>query len=288
MNKFNYYSIFFYYTVFIILCSILMKIPKIIHQIWFKDVNKIPSKYYNNITSIHKLASDWTYKYWNLGGEELYDLCLQYSEQCAETFKNYKNTSHKLSLAKYVILYNMGGMFVDMDCEILKSLNAIPELKSKNLIISRAPDDHVRNFITTGRFFIKLLNDAVILSSPKNIYIKAVIDGIIKNSCIYTKHTMTCKLEFSEQLILTNALSRYEKDPDVLILDSDYFDPCFSFDGCCKISKRAIIDHKHDWGALNNPIAKILGCILYLKESYDHILFCIFITTIILYILFKI
>lgn len=252
------------------------KIPKYIHQIWLLGCDKIPHKYKENIASIHKfskLSSDnWIYKCWN--ENELYDQCLQHSQYCANLFKSYKSLRDKKKLGKYVILYNFGGIYFDMNCSLLKPLDTIPGLNSKDFIISFSPREYLKNLIFE-RTFTKILNTATILSSAKNIYIKEIISNIFKNKI---RH---------ESLLVTKTLTPYKNDQNILLLNHKYFDPCYSLDSCCIIDKKAIVNHKHELPWMNSYIAWLLGCIFHLKEDYDHLMSSLFLLLLIVIIIMQ-
>jgi hypothetical protein len=222
----------------------------------------MPSKYNENINSIRKFNSDWTLQCWDI--KQIYNLCLQYSKACAKIFNNY-NLHNKKILAKYIILYNYGGVYLDLDCSVLKSFNTIPDLNSKDIILSFTPHEYIKNFILEGTFK-RLLNTSTIVSSVKNYYIKQIIDVILN----------TRNKKIHEAVLVTDTLLKYQHDSKILLLDHRYFDSCHSLDSCCVVSKEAIVNHKHDLTWMNSWIMWILGCVLHLKEDYDHVMCCLF------------
>lgn len=255
-----------------------MKIPKIVHQIWFQGCNNIPKKYYANIASVRKYSPDWKYKCWS--DKELYEQCLQYNDQCAATYRNYKHMHQKMDLARYVILYNIGGMYIDMDCEVLQPLDNIPGLDTKDIIICRSASTTVENILMTTSLNTKVLTNGVILSSPKNIYIKSLIDDVLKVNCdtkynpLY-KNKQYCILKSTGPVMFTNIFTKYANDPNVLILDNDYFEPCFSLDKSCSSSNKTIINHKHELTWLNGPMIGALNFYTNTKNYLIPILCCI-------------
>jgi len=269
------------------------KIPRYIHQInlsgcneLINPMNKTKNKHNSrnselaeNINNIRKFNKDWSYICWN--EKEIYDLCLQYNDICANIFKAFCDHNKQI-LAKYIILHSFGGIYLDMDCTALKSFNTIPQLDSKDIILSYTnsggfvdfPNILLKNLILEGTL-MHLLNTSTIVSTPNNIYIEEIIKNILN------KHR-----KIHEAKLVTKILTKYKNNPNVLLLDHRYFDSCHELDSCCLISKEAIVNHKHNYLLLNTRIARLLGCGFHLKEIYDCIMSCTFILAMLLIFIF--
>lgn len=106
-----------------------MNIPKIIHQIWLGP-NKRPDIWLNSWKIDYiKQNPDWTYKLWT--EKEINKLKLINRKQYnSENFYNGKS-----DIARYEILYQFGGVFIDADSLWIKkpnnSLNKILEMSKK-------------------------------------------------------------------------------------------------------------------------------------------------------------
>jgi len=176
-------------------------------------------------------------------------------------------------LAKYVILYNVGGIYIDIDCEALKSLNEIPGLNTKDLIISETDVNIFENLLMTFSFNNKYLNNGILLSSPKNIYLKTLIDEILNINILKTFNPFLINKQYhimntTGPTIFTNIMSHYKNDPNVLILDHEYFEPCLTMDKFCKVSSKAIFNHKHELTWTNNFIKSIITIYMYIKAYF--------------------
>lgn len=266
-----------------------MKIPQNIHQIWFQGIDDIPQKYTPNIASIKTLAPDWKYYYWDETG--LFQQCLLYSERCAKKFINYKHMHQKMDLARYAILYNLGGIYIDMDCELLKPLSTIPGLTKHELIISRLPGNYLENMFATGSVHKKSLNNGVILSSPKNIYMKKLIDAVVDFDSdssfnpLY-KNKQYCIYKTTGPHIFTHIFDQYKNDPNVLILDHEYFEPCFSANTYCTISDKTIINHKQDLSWVSTPMITFFKSYFHVKNFVtNNTTICLFSTCCIILII---
>lgn len=92
-----------------------VRIPKIIHQIWLGG--PVPEAYTQWIESWRKLHPDWQYKLWTdetvksltLHNQDYYDNAYYYGE--------------KSNILRYELLYQFGGVYVDIDFECLQPLD---------------------------------------------------------------------------------------------------------------------------------------------------------------------
>lgn len=116
-----------------------MSIPKIIHQIWVGD-NPLPAKSETYIKKIKELHPEYEYKLW------------KNDDITPENFINYKyivasnKNAQKADIMRYEILYNYGGIYLDIDMEVYKSLTP---LLTHSLIVCNE-DDNVDIYITNA------------------------------------------------------------------------------------------------------------------------------------------
>lgn len=88
-------------------------IPKIIHQIWIGDKFKKPINLMNTWKEAHE---DWEYILWDDEKINNFGLKNQIQYQMSPTFAG------KADIARYEILYKMGGFFIDADSVCLKKI----------------------------------------------------------------------------------------------------------------------------------------------------------------------
>src|SRR3972149_8047931 len=93
------------------------KIPKIIHQIWIGD--KVPEEFKQFQESWRTFHPDWEYRLWTQ--KDLPELQLQNGDLIAQS----RNPGEISDMMRYEILYRYGGVYVDMDCECLQSLDML-------------------------------------------------------------------------------------------------------------------------------------------------------------------
>lgn len=98
-------------------CYEIVRIPKIIHQIWLGS--PLPATYQAFIKTWQHNHPTWEYKLWTdadigalgLENKAMYDATTNYGE--------------KSDIARYEILYRFGGLYVDIDFECLKPFDIL-------------------------------------------------------------------------------------------------------------------------------------------------------------------
>jgi mannosyltransferase OCH1-like enzyme len=91
-----------------------LKIPKLIHFIWLGS--SLPLKYSNIINVWKEKHPNFDIKIWNDEDVELLQL------ENINIFNNGSNYGIKSDILRYEILYNLGGIYIDIDYECIQSL----------------------------------------------------------------------------------------------------------------------------------------------------------------------
>jgi mannosyltransferase OCH1-like enzyme len=96
-------------------------VPKIIHWTWFGDKNKIPIQFQQNLESWKRFFPDYEIKCWD---ESNYDI-----NKNDFTKKQYQkgNFSFVSDFARLDIVYQYGGLYFDIDVEVIKPFDDLPE-----------------------------------------------------------------------------------------------------------------------------------------------------------------
>ena len=95
-------------------------IPKIIHYCWFGN-KKIPKDFQKYIEGWKKLSPDYEIKEWN---EQNFPF--QKSLYCRQAYKAQK-WAFVTDYARFRILYEYGGIYLDTDVELIKPLDSLLE-----------------------------------------------------------------------------------------------------------------------------------------------------------------
>lgn len=100
-------------------------IPKIIHQIWVGDL-PIPEKSVEFIKNIKTLHPEYEYRLWN--NDDLTPLNFSNILYINKASSN----AQKADMMRYEILYRFGGIYLDIDFELFKSIDGL--LKNKMVV----------------------------------------------------------------------------------------------------------------------------------------------------------
>lgn len=109
-------------------------IPKIIHQIWLGK--PLPSAYFKWTLSWKKKNPEWKYILWNEESIKRFGLANE------RIFRQSPSYGVKSDIARYEILYRMGGVYADTDFECLSSFDELVTSVSffAGTIFSHSPD----------------------------------------------------------------------------------------------------------------------------------------------------
>ena len=105
-----------------------MNSVKNIYQVWFQGKDNLKNKLFlENINNWKLLNPDWNY--YLLSDKELQLECKKFSDECLLAYNLGKTMHTKIDLGKLCAIYNNGGMMIDMDMFILRSLDNSQEIQ---------------------------------------------------------------------------------------------------------------------------------------------------------------
>lgn len=181
-------------------------IPKVIHYCWFGG-NPIPTEMKKCIKSWEKMCPDYEIKRWD---ESNFDINEHPFVKTAYDAKAWAFVSDYVRLK---VIFDYGGIYLDTDVELLKSLDSLLDYKC---YVGIQQSEHLCN---TGLGFGAEKSNQIVQQMLKQY------DGLtfsVKNktkiACPYLNHKVICQLGYS-----------YVENPvvikDVMILSPKYLDP---------------------------------------------------------------
>lgn len=242
-------------------------IPKIIHYCWFGR-GAMPKLAHKCIKSWKKHLPDYEIKEWN---EDNFDVnIIPYTEEAYKS-KKYAFVS---DYARFKILYEEGGIYVDTDVEVLKNL-----------------DKFLNNETFTGFECNERVAPGLILGSEReSVFMKKMFESYNKSHFIKndgTLNTETVVQRITEILVKSGLKlnGEYQKISGLSVYPTDYFSPKSYATGKIHLSSNTYSIHhfaaswkpkyqkaeKYFWTLFNLPdyqlIARIKNKILFLKNS---------------------
>ena len=207
--------------------------PKIIHQIWIQGCENLPEKY-KNYSDKWKLQENYQYICWN--DKTIRDLINIFDKTLLDSYNYFDLLQQKSDLARYIILYLFGGVYIDMDIEPGNiSLDNVLNL-NKPLIMAKGGST-----IASQNFMVSVKNHPLfkdLINHIKINYKKKWFDILT----IYVQRT-------TGGLIYQKLLDNYSND--YIIIPQNLVYRCESIDDC-KIDKNivAMIHFEKSWNIL--------------------------------------
>tara|TARA_B100000212_G_scaffold341999_1_gene327072 strand:- start:533 stop:1384 length:852 start_codon:yes stop_codon:yes gene_type:complete len=205
------------------------KIPKIIHQVWIGP-KKMPLKYKNWMHSWRELNPEYEYRFWT--DKEINKLNMINKKK----YEISQNVGTKSDIARYEILNNFGGIYVDTDFECLKK---IPEFL------------HYYDFVSSIIFDTKpCIANGFIMSQKKSKFLEEIIS---KLNLSQNKNIINDTISNSGPGLLTREYFNLKQSirKRSLILPTDFFYPYPNFLLNNKFNKKEMIEKNsiaiHHW-----------------------------------------
>ena len=130
----------------------------------YKTKDSVPSFVFKNIRDKNK---DWEYIFYD--DEKIIQFLKdEYPPQVLKKYKSFSRGAHRADLFRLCWLYKNGGVYIDIDTEILEPLDSIVEEKKFTMPLTIGDDDHPR-----------LLN-AFIIANKGNPLLMECIEGIMQ------------------------------------------------------------------------------------------------------------
>lgn len=159
--------------------NIQAEIPQIIHQI-YEDLSGPPSFLKEISQSWKELNPDWEYRFWNKNDIEAF--LKEYYPELIPSYNAFPYDVQRWDAIRYLILYKLGGLYVDMDYECTE--NITPIVCNVECAMGLEPEAHaVRSRMPY------IVGNAFMATIPNHPYIKELINAVFydsKNDKAYT------------------------------------------------------------------------------------------------------
>jgi len=244
-----------------------MTVPKITHQIWFQGWENLPEKYNENVLLLRCLNPDWEHLPWD--ETRLRKECEKLGSDYVAKFDSFTEMIHKIDFGRYVVLYNFGGVSIDVDTKPLRSLDKIPGIDRYDFTVSKWALGELEG-LTVSRGMsegLTMFNNAFFACSPKTYIMLDFINYVTKTS-LSDPHD----LEFDTQIktgpiILSHFLNSHYID-EINILDNEIVEPWGH------VTKRTVLNHLYD-GSWWDPVnSRFKGPYSWIRNNLTFIVLC--------------
>ncbi len=249
-----------------------MSFPRLIHIVWFQGVTKLTRPaFMTNVKNWQILNPDWKVNV--LDDNALKDECRKHSDAALATYCRFATMHQKIDFGRFVTLYNLGGIYVDMDAYAFRPLgfsNQILQLISRHekdkqltLGISLSSASPFQSYVMSQGKSSVFLNNAILMGSPGQPDLGNFIARIIHIMTTNPKASLQDSTgprvfgEFFMPLV-------HEPNPNIIVFPANVFEPC-SLDGSCRIDDQTIALHRYELSWISRPLRRI--AMLYVRHS---------------------
>jgi len=220
-------------------------IPKIIHQVWEGRKDPLPDFYKKLGETWKKYHPAWCYEYWD--GDRMDAFVENNYPSMRDIYFNYKHSIQRWDVIRYLILYKMGGMYVDFDYECLESFDNYV-IEDEKCYFAMEPEEHRYAFGKNIYF-----NNALMITPANHQFFKYIITHLQKISFIYTGDKFHDVLYSTGPLMLTDLYEKYESKTAIGIFPSEQVSPW------SKMEVENYIKRKADEEILEKKLAKAIA-----------------------------
>ncbi len=146
----------------------MIKTPKIIHQIWSGIDEPLPELAKTLAETWRRDYPNWEYQFWD--NARINSFILQHYPQYWAIYNKFPYNVQRWDVIRYLILYKIGGMYVDFDYESVKPLDNI--ISGKSCCFALEPKSHMTSEL------IYVFNNALMLSIPGHPFMSQIISNV--------------------------------------------------------------------------------------------------------------
>jgi len=192
-----------------------MKIPKIIHQIYF-DPSGVPENLLILSQTWEDKHPDWEYRFWN--ERSIGQFMESNYQELIPLFHSFPLDVQRWDFVRYLILYRFGGLYVDLDYECIEPLDTL--LWNTSCCMGLEPSSHA---IYKSMPFI--IGNALMASVPKHEFINQIIKNISSECGENYEYKARKVLETTGSFMINRVYNAYEKKEDVTLLPAELIGP---------------------------------------------------------------
>ena len=220
-------------------------IPKIIHQIWEGRTEHLHEPFIQISETWKEHHPEWKYEFWD--NSRMNDFVYEYYPEMVGIYFGYQYSIQRWHVIRYLILYQMGGLYADFDYECMESFDKYVTDHSK-CYFAMEPAEH---FIFSENKI--LFNNALMIAPPGHPFFKRIITHLQNMTIQYTGNKYLEVLNTTGSMILTNLYEQYPEKNTIEVFPSEQVSP---------FSRNEVQDYRNgkaDEGLLEIKLQKALA-----------------------------
>lgn len=195
-----------------------MTIPRTIHQVYESGIDQLSPPLLAMRETWKEFHPNWTYEFWDK--ERINAFIQQGYPQYWDAYHSFKYNVQRWDAIRYLILYSLGGMYVDMDYECIEPFDTL--LEDKACCFAAEPEEHTKVFKKDTYF-----NNALIATVPGHPFLGKIIESVFSDSLRHKNYPnkMMEVLETTGPLMLSSLYQEIENKEDIYIIPAKQVSP---------------------------------------------------------------
>lgn len=192
-----------------------MKIPRIIHQVFFSH-SGVPA-YFSVLSQTWKEKNpDWEYRFWNHNSIEQF-MASEF-QNLIPLFRSFPYDVQRWHFVRYLILYRYGGLYVDMDYECIKPLDSI--LSDSLCCFGVEPASHAIQYSEPY-----IIGNALMASIPYHDFLDHIIQEITIGKWQNQVNAVLQIKESTGSSMIKRIYNAYKKKDNITLLPAELVTP---------------------------------------------------------------
>lgn len=192
-----------------------LRIPKIIHQI-YEDSNGVPENLKKISKSWTRLNPEWEYMFWDK--DAIYNFLATYDPGFIPFYKSFTYDIQRWDAIRYLILYYLGGLYIDMDYECLQPIGKI--LINKSCFVGCEPGLH--GFLNNVSHII---GNAFMATVPRHRFFELLIKELKQKDKYKNPSKKREVLHTTGPMMLTRVYNRYDQKEEITLIPDEIIAP---------------------------------------------------------------